>query len=186
MLEEAAGTQVYQTKREKTLKELEKCEAKMGKIDEMLSKDIVPILNKLRKERGDYVRWASDNARLDRLRRFCAAADYVEAERLQHGAEEEMQALQNLVQQLTSRGRDLEREMEEMKRRVEELKGMRATQSGTAVKGLQKTADELSRSLVQASSQWDNLKKSIASEEEACSSLAAQLDDIEKLSLIHI
>ena len=180
MLEEAAGTQVYQTKREKTLKELEKCEAKMGKIDDMLSKDIVPILNKLRKERGDYVRWASDNARLDRLRRFCAAADYVEAERLQHGAEEEMQALQNLVQQLTSRGRDLEREMEEMKRRVEELKGMRATQSGTAVKGLQKTADELSRSLVQASSQWDNLKKSIASEEEACSSLSAQLDDIEK------
>ena len=180
MLEEAAGTQVYQTKREKTLKELEKCEAKMSKIDDMLSKDIVPILNKLRKERGDYVRWASDNARVDRLRRFCAAADFVAAERLQHGAEEEVLALQNLVQQLTARGRDLEREMEEMKARVEELKGERATQSGAAVKGLQKKADELSRMLVQASSQWDNLKKSIASEEEACTSISAQLSDIEK------
>ena len=48
------------------------------------------------------------------------------------------------------------------------------------MKGLQKKADELSRMLVQASSQWDNLKKSIASEEEACTSISAQLSDIEK------
>ena len=51
-------------------KVLEKCEAKMAKIDEMLDSDIVPALNKLRKERGDYMRWASDNSRVDRLRRF--------------------------------------------------------------------------------------------------------------------
>ena len=54
MLEEAAGTQVYQNKRERTLKELEKCKAKLAKIDEMLDSDIVPALNKLRKKRGDY------------------------------------------------------------------------------------------------------------------------------------
>ena len=179
MLEEAAGTQVYQNKRERTLKELEKCEAKMAKIDEMLDSDIVPALNKLRKERGDYMRWASDNSRVDRLRRFCVAHAYHRAEATQSDVAGEQTALEARLAGLRE---DLAARAEEaaaVKERAAALKEERAAESAGELKQLQKRVDELSKLLVQATSQWDNLRKSIASEQAAHDGLAGQVRDLE-------
>ena len=179
MLEEAAGTQVYQTKRERTLKELEKCEAKMAKIDEMLDSDIVPALNKLRKERGDYMRWASDNSRVDRLRRFCVAHAYHRAEATQSDVAGEQTALEarlaGLREDLAARAN----EAAAVKERAAALKEERAAESAGELKQLQKRVDELSKLLVQATSQWDNLRKSIDSERAALDGLAGQVRDLE-------
>ena len=51
---------------------------------QLLEDDILPALEKLRKERGDYMRWASSNDKLERLRRFCVAYEYVKAVAAKH------------------------------------------------------------------------------------------------------
>jgi structural maintenance of chromosome 2 len=43
------------------------------------SEEILPTIEKLRKERGDYMKWAAGNDSLERLRRFCVAYEYTRA-----------------------------------------------------------------------------------------------------------
>ena len=72
-LEEAAGIRMYDTKKEAALKTLEKKQSKVDEIDKLLDQEILPTLEKLRKERMQYMQWAHGNAELDRHKRFCIA-----------------------------------------------------------------------------------------------------------------
>ena len=81
MLEEAAGTRMYENKKESALKTLEKKQTKVDEIDKLLEEEILPTIEKLRKERGDYMKWAAGNDSLERLRRFCVAYEYTRARR---------------------------------------------------------------------------------------------------------
>ncbi|RZC89362.1 hypothetical protein C5167_029266 [Papaver somniferum] len=51
MLEEAAGTRMYETKKEDALKTLEKKQSKVDEINRLLNCEILPALEKLRKEK---------------------------------------------------------------------------------------------------------------------------------------
>ena len=86
MLEEAAGTRMYETKKEVALKTLEKKQSKVDEIDNLLDQEILPALEKLRKERMQYMQWANGNAELDRLKRFCIAYEFVQAEKIRDSA----------------------------------------------------------------------------------------------------
>ena len=61
MLEEAAGTRMYETKKDAALKTLEKKQTKVDEIDKLLEEEILPTIEKLRKERGDYMEWQLGN-----------------------------------------------------------------------------------------------------------------------------
>jgi structural maintenance of chromosome 2 len=64
---------MYESKKEAALKTLDKKQTKVDEIDKLLEEEILPTIEKLRKERGDYMKWASGNDALERLRRFCVA-----------------------------------------------------------------------------------------------------------------
>lgn len=46
---------------------------------QVLSEDILPALDRLRKEKDQYYRWQALTAELDELRRFCIAYKFVQA-----------------------------------------------------------------------------------------------------------
>ena len=48
---------------------------------QVLQEDILPALEKLRKEKGQYMEWQAADAKLGHLKRFCAAYRYQEAQR---------------------------------------------------------------------------------------------------------
>jgi chromosome segregation ATPase len=48
---------------------------------QVLHEDILPALEKLRKEKGQYMEWQAADAKLGHLKRFCAAYRYQEAQR---------------------------------------------------------------------------------------------------------
>ena len=81
MLEEAAGTRMYESKKETALKTLDKKQTKVDEIDKLLEEEILPTIEKLRRERGDYMKWAAGNDALERLRRFCVAYEFTRATR---------------------------------------------------------------------------------------------------------
>jgi structural maintenance of chromosome 2 len=77
MLEEAAGTRMYETKKVAALRTLEKKQIKVDEIDQVLSENIMPALEKLRSEREEYMSWAAANQDIDRLKRFVVAHQYI-------------------------------------------------------------------------------------------------------------
>jgi hypothetical protein len=60
---------------------------------QVLSEDIVPALEKLRKEKQLYNEWQDASSKLDRLKRFVIAHNYMEAEKCEGRA---MRAVQGI------------------------------------------------------------------------------------------
>lgn len=76
MLEEAAGTRMYETKKQQSLKLIEKKNSKLEEINRMLEEDIIPKLERLKKERSDYLKWNSINEEIDLIERICILHNY--------------------------------------------------------------------------------------------------------------
>jgi structural maintenance of chromosome 2 len=87
----------------------------------VLTEDIIPALEKLRKEKVQYQEWQSATANLDRLRRFCVAFRYVEAQRVQKTGEDEVSELKRRIDEVEATLAQLDVEMRE---KEDEVKGL--------------------------------------------------------------
>merc|ERR1719456_261105 len=74
MIEEAAGTRMYENKKIAAQRTMEKKQTKVDEINRILADEITPTLEKQQKERTSYMRWASNNNEIERLSRFCLSA----------------------------------------------------------------------------------------------------------------
>ena len=106
MLEEAAGTRMYESKKEAALKTLDKKQTKVDEIDKLLEEEILPTIDKLRKERGEYMKWAAGNDALERLRRFCVAHEFVTLDDELRGRAETTKKLRDESDALDARAAD--------------------------------------------------------------------------------
>lgn len=76
MIEEAAGTRMYESKKNSAIGVMQKKESKVLEINNMLSETIGPALEKLVAERQNYMKWTSNQNLIDQLTRFVLAGDY--------------------------------------------------------------------------------------------------------------
>jgi len=106
MLEEAAGTRMYESKKEAALKTLDKKQTKVDEIDKLLEEEILPTIEKLRKERGEYMKWAAGNDALERLRRFCVAYEFTNLREELLGKARAARVLRDDVDELDARRSD--------------------------------------------------------------------------------
>lgn len=118
MLEEAAGTRMYETKKEAALKTLEKKQSKVDDINKLLDQEIVPALEKLRKERTQYMHWSNGNAELDRLKRFCIAYDYVQAEKIRDSSLSEVEVMKAKISELETNLAKIRAESQEIEQKL--------------------------------------------------------------------
>lgn len=164
MLEEAAGTRMYETKKEAALKTLEKKQSKVDEIDKLLDQEILPALEKLRKERMQYMQWANGNAELERLKRFCIAYEYVQAERIRDNAIQCVQEVKNKIQEIDDTVGELQQKTQEMEKQVSELTAEKEASMGGEIKLLSDKFDGLARDLVKETSVFKNQEDNIMTE----------------------
>ena len=92
MIEETAGTRMFEQKKQAALKTIEKKQAKVDEINNILANDITPMLEKLRQERAEMIKFMANAAECERLTRFCVAHDFSNAERLSMNSAAEVRA----------------------------------------------------------------------------------------------
>lgn len=61
MFEEVVGMWMYENKKEGVLKMLDKKQIKVDEIDRLFEEEILSMIEKLRKECGDYMKWVVVN-----------------------------------------------------------------------------------------------------------------------------
>lgn len=166
MLEEAAGTRMYETKKESALKTLEKKQSKVDEINKLLDQEILPALEKLRKERTQYMQWANGNADLDRLKRFCVAYEYVQAERIRDNAVCEVEQVRARIAETDNNMGSMRAEIEDMETKISELSAEKEASMGSEVKSLSEKVDALSQDLVRQVSMLNNKEDTLRSEKE--------------------
>lgn len=166
MLEEAAGTRMYETKKEAALKTLEKKQGKVDEIDKLLDQEILPALEKLRKERMQYMQWANGNAELDRLKRFCIAYEYVQAEKNRDNTIQGVQAIRNNMLEIDATVGKMHEETQEMEKLISKLSAEKEASMGGELKLLSDKVDELSRELVKETSALQNKEDNLKTEKD--------------------
>jgi structural maintenance of chromosome 2 len=177
MIEEAAGTRMFETKKQAAIKTIEKKQLKVDEITKCIDEEITPTLENLRTERQDYHTWQANNAEFERLERFCIAFEFCDAEdkvktseadhkqmQLEHdGFVETQNSKQAAAQDCTQKVLDIER------RRDAEVDG--------ELQKLKNEEADLSKNLVKINTLSTNMKETIATENESLKALQKQIAD---------
>ncbi|KAI5671701.1 hypothetical protein M9H77_12065 [Catharanthus roseus] len=180
MLEEAAGTRMYETKKDAALKTLEKKQSKVDEIDKLLDHEILPALEKLRKERMQYMQWANGSAELDRLRRFCIAYEYVQAEKVRDNAVQMVEDLKNKISEIDDTMGRMREEVHEMEQKVAKLTSEKEASMGGEVKVLSDKVDALSRTLVKETAVLTNEEDILMTEKENMEKTQRDLEELKQ------
>lgn len=76
MIEEAAGTRMFEDRKEKAIKTMAKKEMKVKEITAILDEEIVPKLDKLREEKRSFLEYQRATSELERLTRLAKAHEW--------------------------------------------------------------------------------------------------------------
>ncbi|TXG70686.1 hypothetical protein EZV62_005621 [Acer yangbiense] len=180
MLEEAAGTRMYETKKEAALKTLEKKQSKVDEINKLLDQEILPALEKLRKERTQYMQWANGSAELDQLRRFCIAYEYVQAEKIRDSAVGDVEQVKAKIAEIDENTERTRLEILEMEKQVSNLTAEKEASMGGEVKILSDKVDKLSQGLVLEVSVLNNKDDNLRSEKENAKKIVRNIEDLKQ------
>ncbi|KAF6164612.1 hypothetical protein GIB67_032840, partial [Kingdonia uniflora] len=178
MLEEAAGTRMYETKKEDALKTLEKKQSKVDEIDRLLDQEILPALEKLRKEKCQYMQWANGNTDLDRLRRFCIAYEYVHAEKVRDNAVNVVIQIKAKMAGTDDDAKRMQVEIQDLETNISSLTAEKYAMMGGEIKTLSEKVDTLSCDLVRELSVLKNKEDSLKIEKRNAENIAKSIEEI--------
>lgn len=177
MVEEAAGTRMYETKRQAAIKTIDKKQAKVDELNSVLSEEITPTLERLRGEKQSYLKWSKNSADIERIERFVIANEFMKAQQALDNNVEGSAEMEQQVAQLEAEAENYQQEIaakeEEAAALSSKLKGeFEATHA--AVKAEE---EKQSKQLVKVTSAWQNSKESTAKAQEELDAARALLEE---------
>ena len=121
MIEEAAGTRMFEEKKDKALKTIAKKDQKLQEISDLMENDIAPKLDKLKKEKADFMNFQKIEGEVERLRRFMIAYDYMKSVERLAKSEREHQSKVDKIQSLEAQCEELEQSIRDLGEAVDAI-----------------------------------------------------------------
>ena len=177
MVEEAAGTRMYETKRVSALKTIDKKQLKLDELNRVLAEEITPTLERLRSEKQSYLQWSKNSADIERMDRFVVAFQYYKAakalENDSEGSETMEEKIELLKEEVKSTKEKIEEKEAEIAERTSKLKGEFQNQLDQS----KDIADTRSKELVKVTSAWQNAKATSANAESDLEAARSLLEE---------
>ena len=183
MIEEAAGTRMFEDRREKAIKTMGKKELKLREIEGLLKEEIEPKLEKLRSEKRAFLDFQQTQNDLERLARLVVAHDYLRGgERLQV-AGDECENKRNKVQALEDNASRLKNEIAHLEEDVKRVRTARDKElrKGGKFQGLEDEVKNHSHELVRLSTVFDLKNSSMDEEKEKRKNIQNTVSELEKV-----
>lgn len=177
MVEEAAGTRMYETKRVNALKTIEKKQAKLDELNSVLAEEITPTLERLRGEKQNYLKWSKNSADIERIERFVIAHNFQRAVTSLETTAEGSDEIEQKVEQLNLIAKEQEEELSKIEKEIvantSQLKGDFEDELGAA----RKTEQKLSNDLVRITSVWKSSQETLKAAEVELKTAEAVLQE---------
>jgi len=180
MIEEAAGTRMYENKKAVALRTLEKKQNKVDEINRLLSEEITPTLQKLQRERENYMRWVRNNNDIDMLSRFCIAYEYIQAKTRLDSRNNQLEEMETESKQLTDGIKNLDKRDAELEKEIKELTKTREKQQSSAMGAAEQQHGKLSKELTAAESKAKNSRKAFEADKENSGAGNKQVEALKK------
>ncbi|XP_041782533.1 structural maintenance of chromosomes protein 2 [Anopheles merus] len=180
MIEEAAGTSMYEAKRDSALKLIEKKDAKLNELYAVIREEIEPKLEKLRKEREHYIEFQKVCRDIEYLTRLYVSYRYLQ---LCKGVEESERTIANLqsvigeseqkIESNCTTAQTLEQEAKELQERID-------TEGGGVLGELEQQLAVESKKEATVAAERNTMKDSIGQEQRKLKNLQKSIRDDEQ------
>ncbi|XP_009284488.1 PREDICTED: structural maintenance of chromosomes protein 2 [Aptenodytes forsteri] len=180
MIEEAAGTRMYECKKTAVQKTIEKKEAKLKDIQMVLNEEITPTLQKLKEERSSYLEYQKVIRAIEHLSRLCIAYQFVLAEETKVSSAEVLKEMQANVEKLRESMAESEKKVRQLNEEIAEMEKKRNTEVGGTLRSLEDALSEIQRINTRAQSALDLKKQNLESEENKYEELVKNMQEDSK------
>ncbi|GCB80332.1 hypothetical protein scyTo_0016166 [Scyliorhinus torazame] len=177
LIEEAAGTRMYECKKLAAQKTIEKKEAKLKEIHTILEEEITPTLQKLKEERSSYLEFQKITREIEHLTRLYVAYQFVCAEDTKLRSAEDLKKMQDNITQLQETNADCEKKVKAISKEVSELEKIRDEKVGGVLQSLEQAVANAHRMDAKVQSTYDSKKDSLKAEEKKRKTLVKSMEE---------
>lgn len=182
MVEEAAGTRMFEDRREKALKTLAKKQTKVEELEGLLKEEIEPKLEKLRSEKRAFLEFQSTQNDLERLTKLVIAYDYIRSKQKMEQSAQDLATKKERASELEDSAEKLQREigvLEEDKEKVRAARDKELRKGGKFAK-LEEAVKEHSIGLERLETKLELKKASMAEEQDRLQKVQKTVVELEK------
>lgn len=183
MIEEAAGTRMFEDRRDRAFKTMAKKEMKVQEITELLRDEIEPKLEKLRTEKRAFLDFQQTQNDLERLTRLVVAHDYVKFQEKLKQSHSDLEVKKQRMSNLEADSLKLKSEIEYLTEDVKKVRSQREKEikKGGKAQALEEDVKKLSHELVRLTTVMDLKKTSISEERERKVTVLRNITELESL-----
>lgn len=182
LLEEAAGTRMYDDRRDKALRTLTKKELKVQELNGLLNDEIVPKLDKLRQEKRAFLDFQQTQGDVERLTRLVVAHDYLHYNKRLQQSVDDLEAKKQLSASLEQSVARMKGEIEYIQDDIEKVKATREKElrKGGQFQALDEEVKAHSHELVRLQTQLDLKQTGLSEEMDRKRAIEESVKDLEK------
>ncbi|KAL0630935.1 Structural maintenance of chromosomes protein 2 [Maublancomyces gigas] len=166
MIEEAAGTRMFEDRRDKAQKTMAKKDKKVDEINDLLREEIEPKLEKLRMEKRAFLDFQQTQSDLERLTKIVVAHDYLKNQEKVNRSAADLVAKKQRGKDLNESAKRLQFEIENLAEDIKMVKGQREKElrKGGKFQALEEEVKEKSHESVRLTTVLDLKTTSIKEE----------------------
>ncbi|GAA6035309.1 hypothetical protein JCM8097_008810 [Rhodosporidiobolus ruineniae] len=182
MIEEAAGTSMFEEKKDKAIKTMAKKEKKLDEIQSLLREEIVPKLDRLREEKRTFLEFQKTSSELERLTKLVIAWDWLQDHARVEKAREAIREGEERRKEAVAERARMKGEIKKMEQEVKEVEKARDKElaKGGKVKELEKQLNALDMEIAKLKTQAEGKEREIKEEEERVRELEKTVKDLTK------
>ncbi|KAG6829207.1 hypothetical protein H0H92_005336 [Tricholoma furcatifolium] len=184
MVEEAAGTRMFEERKDKALKTMAKKDKRVQEILSILREEIAPKLEKLRKEKRSFIEYQKSVSELEKIARVLRAWEWTEAQDRVRQKEEEITEKQEEIQAVKQKTEKRLKEIKVAEKEVEAVTKKRDSEiaKGGKLKKLEDAVQELGKVAFKMKTQVEIKEGTIKDEDTNIKVLIEQSKEVCTLS----
>ncbi|XP_024145248.1 structural maintenance of chromosomes protein 2 [Oryzias melastigma] len=184
MIEEAAGTRMYECKKISAQRTIEKKEAKLREIQTILDEEITPTMQKLQEERSSYLEYQKLMREIQHLSRLYVAWLFVCAEETKAKSAENLKEMQDKIAKMQATMAENESKIQELSAQIQELEKKNDQEVNGELKTLEMSLASVQREDAKAQSALDLKKQNLKDETKKRKELVKSMEEDKKVLVV--
>jgi structural maintenance of chromosome 2 len=177
MIEEAAGTRMYESKRTAAQRTIEKKDTKLKEIDTVLAEEITPTLRKLKEERSSFLEYQKTVQEIEHLSRLHVAHQFMMAENLRMRSVGDVETMKRDMDDMRQSQVEMDQAVVELTQKIKMLEMRKEKESRSVLHELEKAVEEQAKALAVVGSSLKNSKEQLKKEQANKKALVKACDD---------
>eukprot|EP01134_Creolimax_fragrantissima_P000493 CFRG0493T1 len=176
LIEEAAGTKIFETSKNTSYSLIEKKDKKLKEIDSILDEEVEPKMQQLKKERSAYLQFQKNQQEIDMRSRYVLAYQFYTKKATLDAVTAEYTKSEENIRCFNNHREELRLALADVEQNLDILRKKKEAEMGGALRDIEKEVQSISKELVTETAGTANAAETLASETAA----AAQVDEGEK------